>query len=374
MELGVDDKKELVESESKQYRNWCLTINNPYTYSTFTDDEIESYLINNIDLEEKSLIQEDFEYCELDYLHFRNVYTNDNELKAYVEKLVNLDRCIFQRERGGNTYTEHIQMYIEFTMPKKFETIKKYFPYAHIEKREGSKQKAIEYCSKEDTRVGETIRIGDFSSINKSSVADVLRAVEEGKSNIEIAKMFPNYYIRNLQAINQYRQDLRFEEYRNKERNVEVYYIYGVAGCGKTHYVLNKYGFENVYRVTSYDKSSFDNYNGEDVIMFEEFRSGFKIGDMLNYLDKYPLMLSARYVNKVACYTKVYISSNIDLTEQYKSVQENEPETWKAFKRRIHNVYRVYSREDFNHLVNIKSNYDEKVQATLLKDDSSFPF
>lgn len=59
---------------------------------------------------------------------------------------------------------------------------------------------------------------------------------------------------------------------------------------------------------------------------------------MLEYLDGYPLALPARYANRQACYISVYIISNIDLTEQYPNVQVNEPETWKAFLRRIHHV------------------------------------
>ena len=55
-------------------------------------------------------------------------------------------------------------------------------------------------------------------------------------------------------------------------------------------------------------------------------------------LDGYPLALPARYANRQACYTTVYLISNIDLRDQYKNVQENEPATWKAFLRRIHHV------------------------------------
>ena len=36
------------------------------------------------------------------------------------------------------------------------------------------------------------------------------------------------------------------------------------------------------------------------------------IGDMLNYLDGYPISLPARYANRVACYEEVYITANTD--------------------------------------------------------------
>ncbi len=45
---------------------------------------------------------------------------------------------------------------------------------------------------------------------------------------------------------------------------------------------------------------------------------------MLNYLDGYPLKLEARYSDKTACYTKLYIISNISLEEQYPNVRDEQ--------------------------------------------------
>ena len=92
--------------------------------------------------------------------------------------------------------------------------------------------------------------------------------------------------------------------------------------------------FTTPYRVTNYDHP-FDDYKGQDVILFEEFRSSLPIQDMLKYLDGYPLMLPCRYSNKAACFTKVYLVSNIPLSAQYPNVQVSDPETYRAFCRRI---------------------------------------
>ena len=73
-------------------------------------------------------------------------------------------------------------------------------------------------------------------------------------------------------------------------------------------------------------------------MVFDEFRSSFDMSTILRYLDVYPLVLPARYSNKQACYTKVFIISNISLWRQYEWHQKNEPETWNAFTRRIHRV------------------------------------
>ena len=72
--------------------------------------------------------------------------------------------------------------------------------------------------------------------------------------------------------------------------------------------------------------------------MLEEFHSQIPISAMLNYLDIYPLTLPARYTDRTACYTKVFITSNIPLEEQYRDIQRVQMETWRAFLRRITNV------------------------------------
>ena len=59
---------------------------------------------------------------------------------------------------------------------------------------------------------------------------------------------------------------------------------------------------------------------------------------MLKYLDGYPLMLPCRYGDRVACYTKVYLLSNIPMEKQYPNIQLEEPETWRAFLRRFSGV------------------------------------
>ncbi len=96
-----------------------------------------------------------------------------------------------------------------------------------------------------------------------------------------------------------------------------------------------------LYAVNNY-KHPFDGYAGENVILFDEFHSQFRIQDMNNYLDGYPLSLPARYSNKQACYERVFIISNLDLREQYTNEHEYQPEVWAAFIRRIHKVIRYY--------------------------------
>lgn len=286
-----------------QYRNFCITINN----EPMEDDEF-------------------FEYCK---------------------NLVNVKYFVFQREIGHENQTRHIQMYIEFSQPKKFETIKSYFPRAHIEERRGTKKQAREYCMKEDTSVAPYREYGQFVDNGKrSDLLDIYELVKDGATDFDIMERYPMQFMRYSKAIQKCREVYVSQKFRGTFRHLEVKYIWGPTGCGKSRYVIDKYGYENVYRVTNYDKGPFDTYAGEDVIVFEEFRSSFKIVEMLNYLDGYSFELPCRFSNRTACYTKVFISTNIPLSEQYKTLQVSQKETWQAFLRRINFVYHFDKRED----------------------------
>ena len=172
---------------------------------------------------------------------------------------------------------------------------------------------------------------------------ELYELVEAGYTNAEILAI-NNDYILNIDKIDKLRTMLLTEKFKGQRRlNLKVIYVYGKTGAGKTRDILNRHGDANVYRVTDYNHP-FDGYACQEVLVFDEFRSGLRISDMLNYCDVYPLELPARYANRYACYTLVYIVSNWKLEEQYPEVQQTSPETWKAFLRRISEV-QVYGSD-----------------------------
>lgn len=134
---------------------------------------------------------------------------------------------------------------------------------------------------------------------------------------------------------------------KGKRRDIKVCYIYGKTGVGKTISVMDKFGDDKVYRVTDYeDQFYFDNYEGEDIVVFEEFRSQIPLAKMLSLLDRYSTYLRARYNNKIARFTKVYILSNWELYRQYENVRTAKPDDWQAFLRRITEVYNYDKSKD----------------------------
>jgi len=259
--------------------------------------------------------------------------------------------CLSDEISTTGTYHTHVFMFC--SSPVRFSTIKGRFPTAHIEKAYGSALQNREYIAKSgkgaDDEKSDTIVEGSFyehgnipteNEEKNPAMFRLIRNIRDGKTTTEIIDDDPKmaFRIRDIDAI---RQVLLSEQYTTENRNVEVAYLFGASGAGKTRYIFSQHNPADIYRVTNYRSGkgvSFDGYHGQDVLVFEEFHSQVPIEEMLNYLDIYPLFLPARYNDKVACYTKVYITSNLPLKAQYKAIQWNHKGTWQAFLRRIHKI------------------------------------
>lgn len=246
----------------------------------------------------------------------------------------------------GENGTPHTHVYLACQNAIMFSTLQRRFYGAHIEPAKGTHQQNRDYVRKEgkwlndakhETSIPDTFEeSGELpeETDQRLQVSEAIYAmVKDGASNAEILEEYPAAMNR-LQYIEAARQTLLEEKFSTVFRKLTVTYLWGETGVGKTRYVMEKYGYKNVFQATNY-KNPFDNYTGQDVILFEEFRSSLLISDMLKYLDGYPLWLPCRYGDKVACYTQVYILSNIPLTDQYSNIQREEPKTWQAFLRRI---------------------------------------
>lgn len=303
-----------MDEKNTQSRKWQLTINNPT---------------------EKGLTHE----------ALKSIITNDN--------FKSLEYWAMCDEIGLEEKTPHTHVFIYCKNGVLFNRVKKLIPTAHIEFCKGTCQQNRDYIRKEgkylnDPKTATNLKdtFEEFGEMpierqgTRSDLQDMIDMISQGQSTADMIKSYPNFMLQ-IDKIERTRQIILEDKYKRTFRNMEVKYIYGTAGSGKTRGVMEQYGFENVYRITDY-AHPFDGYLGQDVLVFEEFRSSLKIGDMLNYLDGYPISLPCRFQNKQACFTKVFIISNIPLDGQYVELQREQPETWKALLRRITNGVKQY--------------------------------
>lgn len=306
--VAQNEHREVFGIKDSQSNKYQLTINNPVDHG-FNHDKIHEILRNNF----KTLVY----YCLAD------------------EK--------------GSCYHTHI--FIVFSSRVRVSTIHRNFLGAHIEIAKGSISDNVNYIKKEgkwknDKDKQEKVIEGTFEEFGtkppdsqgkRTDMSELYQYINDGLSNAEILALNQDYIL-NVDKIDKVRNILLTNKYKERVRlNLEVIYISGTTGSGKTRGVFEKDGFINTYRVTDYSHP-FDSYSCEEVIIFDEFRNSLRLTEMLNYLDIYPLDLPSRYNNKVACYKKVYIISNWPLDKQYNNEKVNDKESYLAFLRRIHKV------------------------------------
>lgn len=323
-------------AKDTQSRKWQLTINNP-AEKGFTHDRLKEILLGL-----KSVIY----WCMADEI--------------------------------GENGTYHTHIYLQGKGGINFSTIKKRFDGAHIEMAKGTALQNKEYVSKtgkwEKDKKSETCVEGTFEEWgempverqgSRNDLADVYSMVKSGFSNYEIIEQVPDIMFQ-VDKLDSIRQMLKEEEYKEKWRDVEVQYIYGETGSGKTRSVMEQYGYSKVFRVTDY-QHPFDGYKGQDVIIFEEFRSSLPFSLMLTCLEGYPLELPCRYANKQACFTKVYLITNIPLSSQYPAVQLDDTRGWLAFLRRIKKIkHYTYEGIQESHIEIMKSGFRSVLDGELI--------
>lgn len=280
-------------------------------------------------------------------LTINNPTETDEDMCQYIESLEHFKYSALQRERGHEAGTEHFQIFLVFTIGKRFSTIKKLFPRAHIEKANGSNVQCRDYCTKSDTRISGPYELGVFAEERaRTDIVNLMEMIKSGASDYEIGKVYPNYYFNKLDRIRQMRQELLRHDMEDIQKQGFVcVYIYGPSRVGKTYNLFNYFGNSKAYWVKQYEKNYFDEFRNQKVVIFDEFRSQIDFSIFLNLADAYPLDLSCRYNNKFGNYNTVFISSNWSPIEQYSFQRSNDYKSWQGFEKRLHFILRFESRE-----------------------------
>ena len=277
----------------------------------------------------------------------------ERESADVVEALQGIfDAAIGQPEIGEGGY-RHFQIFAQGKR-QRFSTLKRKLKAvglgdAHMEPRKGSVSEAVGYCSKEKTRDGEGFSFGQIDKHEKedsrqgerSDLARLKARAEAGETVSQILLSedgeLAARYLGWLRATCEAAQA---SKYRTAVREgLEVNYLYGATGTGKTTHVYEAEGIGNVYTVTDYSHA-FDKYEGEQVLLLDEFTGQISMPVVLKILDKWPVQLSARYSNRWAAYTRVWVVSNLPPSELYVYAPL---EQRRAFFRRFAHFYRMDS-------------------------------
>lgn len=255
-----------------------------------------------------------------------NIRPTDNEHIKYI---------IYQLEECPDTKRHHLQGYVEFTNSIRLNRIKELLgdPAIHIERRKGNRDQARDYCRKEDTRIDGPWEHGTWTK-GQGNRSDLDALHDTMLADPRIGTVVDEHFglfIKYTRGI----QNASFVLSKRKAKTfrvLEVHAYWGQAGTGKTreaverdsdYYILEKTG-ETLW---------FDNYDGEEHLIIDDFYGWIPFNMMLRILDGYMYKCNIKGAFVYAQWTKVTITSNKPPDEWYKNLSDYQRE---ALARRIH--------------------------------------
>lgn len=208
-----------------------------------------------------------------------------------------------------DTGRDHWQAYMYFKNCRRFSTIKKMLPGAHIEKAKGSAWDNYLYCTKEDK---DALVWGDMPEQGKrNDIVEALADVKAGMSELEVMEKHTDVFFRYGRGLQIARQT-----YEEAEcpivRDVSVECWWGVTDSGKTWAAVHDNPGCCLMSGSSKGTLWWDNYKGQSCLVLDEYYGGIPIGTMLRWLDKYKVDLPVKGRFTYARWTKVILLSNVD--------------------------------------------------------------
>ncbi|MBE5744363.1 MAG: hypothetical protein E7358_06635 [Clostridiales bacterium] len=184
------------------------------------------------------------------------------------------------------------------------------------------------------------------------------------KSELAKAKILGNFdkysYAQQLRFIKTLPKDEQIKAYKqlkdhwklhceyltlNPDRDIQVMFITGKAGSGKTYYAkkfLEKLDYD--FAVSSASNDPFQDYQGQDAIILDDVRDTvFEFQDLLKMLDNNTASsFKSRFNNKVFNGKMIVLTSSVPLHYWYKSANSNMPSWYREV--------RTSGKEDFTQL------------------------
>lgn len=207
------------------------------------------------------------------------VFTINNPEGDEVQALYEKAEYIIWGKEVGEEGTPHLQGYCELKNRTRFSTIKNLIPRAYIDRRKGTAKEASDYCKKD----GDYFEQGTMSAPGtRTDIKHVATMVVAGKRMRDVAEFDPASFVKYHKGLHCLQKTLIPK--RNSVPEVKVWW--GPTGTGKTMRAKLWLGPDHFMWTPAAGKW-FDGYEGEECVLFDEFRGQLPFGQLLNLLDRY---------------------------------------------------------------------------------------
>lgn len=231
---------------------------------------------------------------------------------------------------------------------------KKIITRAHWEIRKGTEEQAIAYCKKEDSR----IRLGEEIGVLKgqgfrSDLIVVKRKLDSGASIRDICEDHFSTAARHLKFFKEYKRLVTSPT----KPTTEVIVIYGPTGTGKSLYCSS---FDNCY--WKQNSIWWDDYEGEETVVLDEFYGWLPFSELLRVLDRHPLLLQTKGGQVRAKFKRVIMTSNSKPSAWYDFSKPGI--NWQPFKRRV-TSWMYFKTLDDHYVFEDESEFNKSIETYL---------
>lgn len=265
---------------------------------------------------------------------------DQNQIDVQHQILKNLDwkqakikYMCFAIEIGEESKLKHIQGYVEFDNAVCKKTVRKRLCCPGLwlpdKGRQGSRYQARGYIMDPDYP-GKT---GDFIEGSKvehglwvlqgqsKNLVELYEMVKDGSTDYELQESNPVCYARHHKALNKMRFNLLGEKLPNW-KNIPIHVVHGETRSKKTSWIFEKEGAKNCFKLKCEGSQLwFDGYNGQKVLIIDDFYGQIRFNLMLQLLDGYKQVVQVKGSHTWAQWDKIYITSNVRPEEWYNNYE-----------------------------------------------------
>lgn len=259
------------------------------------------------------------------------------DLKNTILKLKSCDYFLASKEIAPTTNHEHIHIYIHFT--DSYKLSKKILSFgAHVNIcNYGSPKEVINYVKKDGDILDE---IGEIPHQGLKTVEDL--------KQLDISEIPPQYYNIYKKIKEDDEKDIEIEDLK---KNVQVFYIQGESGIGKTEKMKEivrslKDTYGSKINMVKYENGFYLGTGNARICVYDDWRDNhMKASEFINFIDYNKHYMNIKGGSKLNNYELIIITSIQKLDSIYSSVRSEQKAQWMR-RIKLINLYPENTKND----------------------------